>query len=53
LQVEKYVVEVSGERHAQRASQKNSGLFCMGGNIYMTIGWQLNQATGGMGTNTA
>jgi hypothetical protein len=34
-------------------SQKNSGLFCMGGNIYMTIGRQLNQATGGMGTNTA
>ncbi len=34
-------------------SQKSSGLFCMGGNIYMTIGRQLNQATGGMGTNTA
>lgn len=34
-------------------SQKNSGLFCMAGNIYMTIGRQLNQATGGMGTNTA
>jgi hypothetical protein len=34
-------------------SQKNSGLFCMGGDIYMTIGRQLNQATGGMGTNTA
>jgi hypothetical protein len=34
-------------------SQKDSGLFCMGGNIYMTIGRQLNQATGGMGTNTA
>jgi hypothetical protein len=34
-------------------SQKNSGLFCIGGDIYMTIGRQLNQATGGMGTNTA
>jgi hypothetical protein len=34
-------------------SQKNSGLFCMGGDIYMTIGRQLNQTTGGMGTNTA
>jgi hypothetical protein len=34
-------------------SQKNSGLFCMGGNIYMTIGRQLNQATGAMGANTA
>src|SRR5262249_18374223 len=34
-------------------SEKNSGLFCMGGNIFMTVGRQLNQATGGMGTNTA
>jgi hypothetical protein len=34
-------------------SEKDSGLFCMGGNLYMTVGRQLNQATGGMGTNTA
>ncbi|MGI4756108.1 MAG: hypothetical protein ACRYGF_04580 [Janthinobacterium lividum] len=34
-------------------SQKNSGLFCMNGNIFMTLGRQLNQATGGMGSNTA
>jgi hypothetical protein len=34
-------------------SEKNSGVFCMAGNIYMTVGRQLNQATGGMGTNTA
>lgn len=34
-------------------SQKDSGLFCMAGDIYMTLGRQLNQSTGGMGSNTA
>lgn len=34
-------------------SEKNAGLFCMQGNLYMLIGRQLNQATGGMGSNTA
>lgn len=34
-------------------SQKNGGVFCMAGKIFMLIGRQLNQATGGMGTNTA
>jgi hypothetical protein len=34
-------------------SQKDSGLFCMGGNLFMTIGRQLNQGTGGMGSNAA
>ena len=34
-------------------SQKDAGLFCMAGNLYMLIGRQLNQATGGMGSNTA
>lgn len=36
-----------------RRSQKDSGLFCIGGNLFMTIGRQLNHATGGMGSNTA
>ena len=36
-----------------RRSEKDSGLFCMAGNLYMLIGRQLNQATGGMGSNTA
>ena len=36
-----------------RRSEKDAGLFCMGGKLYMLIGRQLNGATGGMGTNTA
>ncbi len=36
-----------------RRTQKSSGLFCMQGKLFMTIGRQLNQATGGMGSNTA
>lgn len=36
-----------------RRSEKDAGLFCMGGKLYMLVGRQLNQATGGMGTNTA
>jgi hypothetical protein len=34
-------------------SQKSSGLFCMAGDIYMAIGRQRNQATGGMGSAIA
>ncbi|HXS12821.1 MAG TPA: hypothetical protein VN734_08965 [Acidobacteriaceae bacterium] len=34
-------------------SEKDAGLFCMDGKLYMLVGRQLNQATGGMGTNTA
>jgi len=34
-------------------SQKSSGLFCMAGDIYMAIGRQKNQATGGMGSSVA
>jgi hypothetical protein len=34
-------------------SEKDAGLFCMAGNLFMTIGRQMNQATGGMGSNTA
>ena len=33
-------------------SEKNAGLFCMAGKLYMLVGRQLNQATGGIGTNT-
>jgi hypothetical protein len=36
-----------------KRSQKSSGLFCMAGDIYMAIGRQKNQATGGMGSSTA
>jgi hypothetical protein len=36
-----------------KRSQKSSGLFCMAGDIYMAIGRQSNQATGGIGTATA
>ena len=36
-----------------KRSQKSSGLFCMAGDIYMVIGRQANQATGGMGSARA
>jgi hypothetical protein len=36
-----------------KRSQKSSGLFCMAGDIYMAIGRQKNQATGGMGSSSA
>ncbi len=34
-------------------TQKNSGLFCMAANIYMSVGRQLNKSTGRMGNRTA
>jgi hypothetical protein len=36
-----------------KRSQKSSGLFCMAGDIYMVIGRQSNQSTGGIGSATA